>query len=522
MFKDGDFYGVGITDSLGDATIVFDPPITSVGDAELIVSGYNCLPDTFNTAIVPAGSAYVVYYDHEIEEITGNGNGLPDYGEYAYLDLWMENVGDLDAENVTVTISTGNEYLSIEDSTENYGTITAGSTMYVNDGYTFNVADNAPDQHLVDITVKADDGTKELWSSGFQMTLLAPVLEIGNITVKDTIDGDGNGFLDPGETAVLILENLNTGHSDALEAHGYLTSEDNDVVIEDTAYQIGLLPFDNEGVTIFVVTVSEDAPLGMPLTFDYLLQNGSYQASESFVMTVGLIVEDFETAGFNAFPWGFSGSAPWTICQDDPYEGSYCIKSGEIGNSSTSIISINLDILADGEISFFRKVSSEPDYDFLKFKIDDNEVGSWSGEEAWGQETYPVTAGNHTFSWIYEKDVYVSNGEDCAWVDYIVFPPHSSSVGIEKLSDISFKSSVYPNPFKGQVSFEINLPSEAATHIAIFNVFGQEVITVLDNTALGKGQHTFDKNLDDLPAGWYLCRISIGGEVALHKLLHVN
>jgi hypothetical protein len=354
------------------------------------------------------------------------------------------------------------------------------------------------------------------------MTLLAPVMEIDNITVRDTIDGDGNGFLDPGETAVIIIDNKNTGHSDALEAYGYLTSEEADVVIADTAFQIGLLPFDNEASAIFVVTIAEDVPLGTALTFDYLLKNGSYQAFESFVMTVGLIVEDFETAGFNAFPWGFSGSAPWTICLDDPYEGSYCIKSGDIGNNATSVITINMDIIADGEISFFRKVSSEADYDFLRFKIDNIEAGAWSGEEPWGEETYPVTAGNHTFSWSYEKDVYVSNGEDCAWVDYIVFPPHSSSVGLGHLTDISFNSSVYPNPFKGQVSFEVQLPYEATAHISIYSVFGQEVMTVLDKSSLGKGNHTFQKNLDDLPAGWYLCRFIIGSEVVVHKLLHMN
>jgi hypothetical protein len=72
------------------------------------------------------------------------------------------------------------------------------------------------------------------------------------------------------------------------------------------------------------------------------------------------------------------------------------------------------------------------------------------------------------------------------------------------------------------VIFEIDLPSDAKTHISIFNVYGQEVMTVLDKSALGKGHHTFHKNLDGLPAGWYLCRFSIGGEVAVHKLLHVN
>jgi len=34
-----------------------------------------------------------------------------------------------------------------------------------------------------------------------------------------------------------------------------------------------------------------------------------------------------------------------------------------------------------------------------------------------------VSAGNHTFLWRYSKDVSLSSGSDCGWIDYIVFPP---------------------------------------------------------------------------------------------------
>jgi hypothetical protein len=41
----------------------------------------------------------------------------------------------------------------------------------------------------------------------------------------------------------------------------------------------------------------------------------------------------------------------------------------------------------------------------------------------WSEQTYEIEAGNHTFSWSYEKDYSVSSGSDCGWVDYIIFPP---------------------------------------------------------------------------------------------------
>jgi hypothetical protein len=51
VLKDSVLYGVGITDALGNATVTLDPPITEIGNAELVISGYNCLPSSFSLII---------------------------------------------------------------------------------------------------------------------------------------------------------------------------------------------------------------------------------------------------------------------------------------------------------------------------------------------------------------------------------------------------------------------------------------------------------------------------------------
>jgi hypothetical protein len=47
IMKDSILYGVSSTDTLGNSSITLDPPITEIGNAELIISGYNCLPSSF-------------------------------------------------------------------------------------------------------------------------------------------------------------------------------------------------------------------------------------------------------------------------------------------------------------------------------------------------------------------------------------------------------------------------------------------------------------------------------------------
>jgi hypothetical protein len=83
---------------------------------------------------------------------------------------------------------------------------------------------------------------------------------------------------------------------------------------------------------------------------------------------------------------------------------------------------VTMEVAGNDSIAFYRKVSSEANYDFLEFYIDNAKVGSWSGEVAWGRVAYPVTAGTRTFRWVYIKDIFVVAGQDCGWVDYIEFP----------------------------------------------------------------------------------------------------
>ena len=83
---------------------------------------------------------------------------------------------------------------------------------------------------------------------------------------------------------------------------------------------------------------------------------------------------------------------------------------------------ITIDVPVNDQISFYRKVSSEETYDFLKFYIDGTMLEQWSGEVPWSEVSYPVTAGTHTFKWEYSKDISVSSGSDCGFVDYVVFP----------------------------------------------------------------------------------------------------
>lgn len=112
------------------------------------------------------------------------------------------------------------------------------------------------------------------------------------------------------------------------------------------------------------------------------------------------------------------------------YEGSYAAVSGAISHNQSSQLSLTLQIAEAGEISFYRKVSSENNWDWLEFYVDGQLKERWSGERDWTRVAYPVAAGQRTFLWKYVKDVSVSTGADKGWIDLVIFPRLSTPVSI--------------------------------------------------------------------------------------------
>ncbi len=133
-------------------------------------------------------------------------------------------------------------------------------------------------------------------------------------------------------------------------------------------------------------------------------------------------LEDFETNDFTKYNWVFSGNADWIIDNSIAYEGTSSARSGDISDGNNSAISLNVNIKNTGIISFYKKVSSEANYDFLRFYVDDTEIAKWSGEYDWSLFEYEIESGEHNLKWMYTKDGNTSHGSDCGWIDYITIP----------------------------------------------------------------------------------------------------
>ena len=100
----------------------------------------------------------------------------------------------------------------------------------------------------------------------------------------------------------------------------------------------------------FNVQVNDDTPLGYSVEF--ILVGSSeigFDYGDSFVLNVGLVLENFETGNFYLYHWEFGGDASWEITEDS-YEGRFSARSGEIFDNQSSVLALTLNVLEEGDI----------------------------------------------------------------------------------------------------------------------------------------------------------------------------
>ena len=422
--KDGVLLGAALVGATGTVQVGIEPVITS-GIVNIVVTKPQYIPYIEEVPAVPLEGPFVSLNSYSINDMLGNNNGLADYGEDISLNITLKNIGsDPSSGSVSAILTTSDPFVSIVGSnSQSFGVIPPDGLSTVNDAYNLSIANNAPNQHVSHLQLQISDNDTT-WNANIYITLHAPAFSISNnLTVDDSAGGNNNGQADPGETVNLIIPTTNSGGSQANNVIATLSCLNPYITINNSSANFPVL---NPGQTVdavFSVSIDNSIPVGTPVFFEYEVSAGPYEAEKYFIVLVGLIFEDFETGDFSKFNWTFSGNQAWTITDSDPYENLYSAKSGVISHNQSSQMILEYEVGTNDSISFFRKVSSESGYDFLRFFINGIQQAQWSGTVAWGRVAFAVNPGLNVFKWEYMKDGSVSSGQDCAWIDYIVFPP---------------------------------------------------------------------------------------------------
>ncbi len=343
----------------------------------------------------------------------------PEYGAVSKLSFDISNVGETNLNNIQLKLLQADPNYTVLDSLETLSTIAFGQTIQLLNAFEFEVAETIEDNTILSFVIQVNSTDIELFDT-IQIVARAAKLILENVIYTDSTDS----IFDAGDQGNMELVFRNIGGAKATNLNASFLPPIEFVSINSIAGNLypSLAPDSNWSVNLNL-TADINTPNAHIVELPTQL-SGDLSIFEEFEIPIGIgkASEDWETGTLFYLPWASWGDTPWFTDNQVVFEGNYAIRSGIITHNESSFLSLACHVATAGEISFYKKVSSELNYDFLYFYIDNQLMGTWSGEIDWDFHSYPIQAGYHSFEWRYVKDYSVENGLDAAFIDFIQMP----------------------------------------------------------------------------------------------------
>lgn len=463
----------------GEYTMTFSQSYLPTDTLRVLATAPNYLPYEGIITFIPNEGPYVIVgnltmTDDYVPFVNNRHNDLPEFGKRMKVKPEIVNIGNETASNFRINISTEDPYITINTNEITVSSLAADDTLLSDDAsFLFTIENVVPANHNAIIKMEIICGNDTIVQNK-SVKLYAPSLTITSLTIDDTQSGNGNHRVDYGETFNCVVTIANTGNMPVTSGTFFLESFNDELTLSTSS--IPFQTIESNGTTNVIFTATANNSIHEP-TISYIksaIWVNYFFAEKNFPVKIGEVTEDWETGGFTNMSWINNSSSPWTIVTSNPYEGTYCAKSGAITHSSSSILRIVDTVSVTDSISFYYKVSSEEDYDKLLFKMDGQTKGEWSGIIGWTHAAFPVTPGVHTYQWTYSKDHYGSAGHDCAYLDNISFPcgKVNHPVSIHQYTQNESSLQVWPNPATNYIHVAIDNDGQDYT-FRIFDLNGR-------------------------------------------------
>lgn len=272
LTKSGELIAAGYVGESGSITLPIQA-ITQEGTARIVITKAQYIPYIKDIQVASLQGAYVVLNHLNINDTGGNNNHRADYSETIALDISIKNIGTNTSGPLSVSISGGDNYLSILNPDQAFGfpplpAAEGSNTDDTTNVFRIKVSDQVPNEHIASFLMNISDGVRS-WQSGFMITAYAPRFLINPIhNINDSSSGNSNGRLDPGEAGSIAFQITNAGGAGAnnpiislLETSPYLS-------VIDSPREFSYLEAGNSMNAAFDVKAENDAPNGtiVPLT----------------------------------------------------------------------------------------------------------------------------------------------------------------------------------------------------------------------------------------------------------------
>lgn len=395
-------------DANGYATL--ELPSTIVPETyELAVWSQNRKPFFKEVNIITANGPYVM-----ITRMQPSSSDIsPD--SIVSFDIAITNVGNEVPTNGLITLTSSDPGVTIIQPEAHFNSCNPGDTIMLNTVWPIYISGKLTDGQKLSFTATVDFGPgTSIYRH--RASISAPKLAVSN--------AKSNPALAPDSAATITCRLTNNGSMAAENLDITLVNDFGFIAQAPDPVHISSLAPDESLSISFYLRLNSSVPSTTIPFYLYAANPSGRQLIDTIYLNCGSNDdEDFETGDFSRIAWTFNDN-PWEITAENPYDGTFSARSkSSLANNSESRLSIIWDSELDDSISFYYKVSSEPNYDFFYFFIDGVEKVRASGtSNSWTRASIPVPAGRHILAFSYTKDYSTVRGEDCAHIDNIKLP----------------------------------------------------------------------------------------------------
>jgi hypothetical protein len=406
-----DIYETLFTNSLGMAFFNLVPATPDTLDVS--VTAHDHLPYS-GTILARTDGPFPWYSRHQVDDdqhgkSEGNGDGVVNHGETVEFTLWLTNFGAQATGDITVMLRSDDPYVEILDSIQTFPSIPPEGEGTSEERYLFQVDGGCPDGHQIDFVVEAHIEPDGYWTSLFSLDVSAPQLVFENIILNDDPPkGNGNGLLEAGETALVMITVRNNGSAAAQEVTGQISvGQDPYInVIRGTASFYNI----NEGTAAdcrwphYKISASEESPPVHFLNYTLnLTEEGGYSALDSIPHALGLtgLMDDVEGSETT---WTHGGTGDlWHLSQTrcrTPVNAWYCGSAlqGEYQNGmDASLASPSIVMISGSHLTFWHWYDLEEDEDLAYVEVWNDSAWISLGppftgtSQGWVRESYDLS-----------------------------------------------------------------------------------------------------------------------------------
>ncbi len=373
-------------------------------------------------------------------EIQINGEEQPSIhpGDTLWFTIRIEDRGTTPFEDCNLMVSSADSYVTFLDSTEYFDYIAPGSSYLLNNCVCCVVNPLASSNHTLNFffNIQNNDEIATCYRTYRTKTFDLKVL---GYSISD--NGNHDQLINQNETAGITFAMENISGMDLRNFSFSLETNEPGISVVSDYFHKDIIYADE--VFYYTAQIHAGQPFTDGRTFDVTISSSSPDLGilYSIVSIVGTDnCVDFEGGIIPSEMYGESSQVGWQIDYNNAYCGSASLRSGVISHYDSSTVNFPITLNHSDIVSFYYKTSSESNYDWLYFYVDDVQLGRWSGTNDWTRYEVNLASGTHLLTWRYIKDKSVNSGSDCVWIDHISIPTNE---------DISF--SLWPQSVYAEI-----------------------------------------------------------------------